>query len=135
MTSKLAITGASGQVGRLIVPYLVRTGIDLVLIGRDPIRLKALFPGHVVAGYNGLASAIQGCDAVLHLAVMNNDNSASRQEMHAVNVGFLLDIAAMARDVGVRTFINATTIHALDTRRIRSIFGRPRDREKSSSAR
>lgn len=114
MTRKLAITGASGQVGRLIVPRLDRAGIELVLVGRDPGRLRTLFPGHVAIDYDGLHAVLPDCDAVLHLAVSNNVAPAPLEEMRAVNVDFLLDVAALAREAGIRTFINATSIHAIE---------------------
>ena len=118
MTGKLAITGASGQVGRLIVPRLSDRGIELVLLGRDPSRLRALFPNCPAFDYGDLEAALAGCEAILHLAVTNNDSSASLEEMRDVNVDFLLQVTGEARDAGIGRFINATTLHALDTGRM-----------------
>lgn len=117
MTRRLAITGASGHVGRLIVPRLAGHGIELVLLGRDPSRLRTIFPDHTVFSYDDMGAALTGCEAVLHLAVTNNDSSASLEEMRIVNVDFLTNVARAARDAGVQKFINATTLHALDARR------------------
>ncbi|MFZ2101477.1 MAG: sugar transferase [Oricola sp.] len=116
MTKKIAITGASGAVGRMIVPRLARAGIGLVLAGRDPERLRVLFPGHAAVGYDDLPADLRGCDAVLHLAALNNDSGASPEVFRAVNVDFLLQIAAIAREAGVPLFINAATVQALDVR-------------------
>ena len=117
MTRKLAIAGASGQVGRLVVPRLSGSGIELVLLGRDPSRIRTIFPEHAAFGYDDMSAAFTGCDAILHLAVTNNDSSASLEKMRIVNVDFLLKVATAARDGGIRKFINATTLHALDARR------------------
>jgi len=117
MMGKLAITGASGQVGRLIVPRLSDRGIELVLLGRDPSRLRALFPNCPAFDYGDLGAALAGCKAILHLAVTNNDSSASLEEMRDVNVDFLVQVAGEARDAGIGKFINATTLHALDAHR------------------
>lgn len=117
MTGKLAIAGASGKVGRLIVPRLSADGIELALLGRDPSRLRELFPHHSSFGYDDISAALVDCDAILHLAVTNNDSPASLEEMRVVNVDFLLQVAAAARDAGIGKFINATTIHALDAGR------------------
>ena len=42
---KIVLTGASGFVGRELVPLLAASGAELRLVGRDPARLRALFPG------------------------------------------------------------------------------------------
>jgi lipopolysaccharide/colanic/teichoic acid biosynthesis glycosyltransferase len=116
MTRRIAITGASGSVGRIIVPRLAEAGLDIVLAGRDPERLRALFPDHVSVVYDKLAPSLRNCDAVLHLAVLNNDQNGSLEAFRAANVDFLLHVAKMARTAGVPLFINATTIRALDAR-------------------
>lgn len=134
MRGKLAITGASGHVGRMIVPFLDELGIDLVILGRDEARLKRLFPTHVTAGYADLQEILPGCDAVLHLAVLNNDSRAPEEDMRAVNVDFLLEVAAAARAAGVPTFINATTLHALDTRRTDPYARSKREGERKLAA-
>lgn len=114
MGTVLAITGASGFIGRMIVPRLIEMGIELILAGRDPARLKALFPHQRKLGYDDLAGELGDCDAVLHLAVMNNDRAGSPDEFRAVNVDFLLHVAEKARDAKAPLFINATTVRALD---------------------
>lgn len=98
----------------MIVPRMAEAGLELVLAGRDPDRLHTLFPGHAVIGYDDLADNLADCDAVLHLAILNNDRSASPDAFRAVNVDFLLHVAEMARTAAVPLFINATTIRALD---------------------
>lgn len=44
MPKKMIITGASGFIGRQIVPRLVSVGFDLLLVGRNPDKLSELFP-------------------------------------------------------------------------------------------
>lgn len=114
MEKKIAVTGASGTVGQMIVPRLAEAGLKLVVAGRDPERLRTLYPDHHTVGYGDLADQLDGCEAVLHLAVLNNDKGATEEEFRAVNVGFLAKVAEMARTAKVPLFINMTTIHALD---------------------
>jgi len=111
---RLAITGASGRIGNALVPELRRRGIALVLIGRDAARLAETFPGDTVAGYDQMVSALAGCDAVLHLAVRNNDQSGSFEDFVRDNVTLTLDVARAARGAGVSRFILASSTHALD---------------------
>lgn len=117
MRKKLAVTGASGNVGRMIVPILHDAGIELLLVGRDAARLREAFPGIDATDYEGYSEAVRGFDAVLHLAVLNNNRPASPETFRAINVDFTRQIAEYAQAAGVPLFINATTVHALDTDR------------------
>ncbi len=110
---RIAVTGASGFVGRLLVPLLAERGADLVLAGRDVARLHSLFPGHECVDHGALEAALKGCDMLVHLAVRNNDRAGSLDDFTSVNVDFLLQTAQMARRAGVTTFVNLTSLHAL----------------------
>jgi lipopolysaccharide/colanic/teichoic acid biosynthesis glycosyltransferase len=111
---KIVITGASGHVGRQLVPLLQGRGIDLVLVGRDVADLAETFPGTFVSGYEGLASAGRGADLLVHLAVLNNGNAAALDQFERVNVDLAVQVLGLARDAGIRRFLNISTIHALD---------------------
>jgi short subunit dehydrogenase-like uncharacterized protein len=75
---KMAVYGASGYTGRLVLAELARRGIPPVLIGRDPARLRAAAAGAgrpaaetVQASLDdpaALAEAFAGCAAVINCA-------------------------------------------------------------------
>jgi UDP-glucose 4-epimerase len=70
---RVAVTGASGLLGRATVPLLAEQGHEIVALGRDLARLEACVGAWAVCrapadGESGLARALQGCDAVVHLA-------------------------------------------------------------------
>lgn len=111
---KIAITGASGFIGKEIIPYFERAGVELLLIGRDQGKLNKLFPDINSSGYSNLEKGFVGCDAVLHLAVLNNDQSGSFEDFQAVNVGLLKTVVNAARRAGLKSFFNLTTLHAVD---------------------
>ena len=111
---KTVVTGASGFVGRNLVPLLAGADVDLLLVGRHPERLSAMFPGHQTCGYADLASRAQGWDQLVHLAVVNTNSQSGADEFARVNVDFLLEIAETARRIGIRRFVNVSSIHALD---------------------
>jgi len=72
---KIALNGASGYTGRLAVAELARRGLDAVLVGRDPERLRAAAAGTDfevriadIADPEALEVAFAGADAVVNTA-------------------------------------------------------------------
>lgn len=111
---KIAITGASGFVGRHLVPRLHAAGIDLVLLGREPDRLSRLFPGLTCRAPETLAQDGHGADLLLHLAARNNNQPGPQGDFDAVNVDLALTQLRAAQEAGIGRFIYVSSIHALD---------------------
>lgn len=84
------------------------------MVGRDSDKLKRMFPNCDCCAYNEFVARAQGFDSVLHLAVLNNDISAPFEEFFRVNVDLGLAVLEAANRVGIRNFVNVSTIHALD---------------------
>lgn len=111
---KIAITGATGFVGKSLVPILENAGVELLLVGREPQRILREFPQHAACGYDELERHATGFDLLLHLAVVNNDKDASDEIFHDVNVRHLLEVAAIAKRADILRFVNISSIHALN---------------------
>ena len=71
---RIAVYGAYGYQGRLVVAELARRGIDTVLVGRDRTRLESVGPLEAdrrvatAVDHNGLTAAFGGAEAVINCA-------------------------------------------------------------------
>jgi len=111
---QIVITGATGFVGRQIVPLLESKNAKLLLVGRDLAKLKELFPQAKITDYENLAKDSAGYDVLVHLAVMNNDQTGDLAQFRSVNVDHLHAVVRAARSAKIDTFINTTTLHVTD---------------------
>lgn len=117
---KIAITGASGFVGRQLTPLLETAGIDLLLLGRNPSALAAIFPDVPTGATEVLAQRGVGCDLLLHLAARNNNQPGTQAEFDAANVDYSIKLLSAAKAAGIPRFVYVSSIHALDQSNIGS---------------
>ena len=110
---QFVISGATGFVGKILVPRLLKQGYKVTLIGRDKKKIKKLFPMVDVADYQDLTGAISTEDIVINLAVANNHQNVSIEKARKVNVDLAIRLAAISAEAGASHFINISTIHAL----------------------
>lgn len=111
---KIVVTGASGFVGQRLVPRLARSGVEMVLVSRDPGALAQQFPGHITTSYEAIGGAAQGADLLVHLAVRNNDQAGDLAEFDAVNLDLLKSVVQAAKQAGIRCVLNVSSVQALD---------------------
>jgi lipopolysaccharide/colanic/teichoic acid biosynthesis glycosyltransferase len=126
---RIIVTGASGFIGREIIPFLKKENVELLLVGRDTDKLKSLFPRDRVTSYEDLEIEARGYDALVHLAVMNNDESKKISDFRKANVTLLETVLNSARAAGVKTFINTTTLHVSRTGSLSSYAQTKREAE------
>jgi nucleoside-diphosphate-sugar epimerase len=114
----ILVTGGAGYVGSNLVPKLLAAGyrvtvLDLCIYGGDVLaphpRLRVVAgdlrnPGHV-------ADALQGCDAVIHLACISNDPSFDLDPTlgRSINYDCFRPLVRASKDAGVRRFIYASS--------------------------
>ena len=65
---RVAVTGATGFIGRELCAALLRDGHTVVALTRDPRRAQAALPGALVANWGDPAAALPPVDGVVNLA-------------------------------------------------------------------
>lgn len=112
---RIIVTGASGFIGRMIVPRLRARGAKLLLVGRNSDTLREAHGAEAaICTYDDLAQHAAGYDAILNLAVMNNDQHGDLGTFRAANVELTESLVEIARQAKISTFIATSTIQALD---------------------
>jgi dihydroflavonol-4-reductase len=112
------VTGASGFVGRHLVPLLARQFTVRALVRRDQ-SVPAL-DGQVHERVEGrlddataLAQGVDGAEVVVHLAALVSFRREDRGAMFAINADGTARLAAAARRAGVKRFLHVSTISAI----------------------
>lgn len=112
MTKTIAITGATGFVGRHAVSELVKRGHRVVALVRDPGRAPqgvSAVAGHIEDGA-ALAELLRDADAVVHLAGVIA--AANRGGYFRFNTAATRVLANAAMAAGVERFVFASSLAA-----------------------
>ncbi len=110
---KIIITGASGYIGRILVPYLSARSHHLLLVGQSTEKLDMLYPHAELTDYEGLKLLAPGHDAIIHLAIPNNDSKADIEAFCNASVALLRQIIVAKNALKIPLLINIGTTHAL----------------------
>jgi uncharacterized protein YbjT (DUF2867 family) len=119
---RIAVIGATGFVGSHLVPYLVASGHSVVAASRSGRSLAAwgasveARPADVETGI-GLADALSGTDAVVHLVAIPRESGGRRFD--AVNVEGTRHVLEAARQAAVRRFVHLSVLGVTDDPRLR----------------
>jgi nucleoside-diphosphate-sugar epimerase len=118
---KILVTGGAGYIGATLVPMLLAEGhqvrvIDILLHGGQPLLNVWSHPDFefVLGDIRDKArrgEALEGIDAVVHLAALVGDPACARQPSMArdVNLDASLALIEESRSTGVNRFIFAST--------------------------
>ncbi len=122
----IAVTGASGFVGRYLVPALLERGDRVRALVRRADRGKALKQAgaELIVGDllqpASLVRALNGADAVVHLAAVADSSDALLNE--EVNVGGSRNLAQACAEAGVERVVNFSSTCA--GRKMQDAYGR-----------
>ena len=115
----IAVTGATGHIGNVLVRELVRRGQivrAIVLPDDDCHSLSGLNVETVhgdVTDLQSLKSAFIGADLIFHLAGIVTIMPGMKSVLERVNVGGVRNITAAYRDAGVRRLVYTSSVHAI----------------------
>jgi len=101
---KVAITGAAGRVGRAVVELALAEGHEVVEIDRPEVD---------VTEYGALAAAVEGCDALVHLAAYPAPDVRPEPEVHHNNVTASYNALRVAAQLGIDRVCLASSIQAV----------------------
>ncbi|MEJ1977168.1 MAG: NAD(P)-dependent oxidoreductase [Acetobacteraceae bacterium] len=110
---KVAVTGASGMLGRFVVAALA--GHTVVALDRVacPEHCTVLVD---MLDRDGLAAALAGCDAVIHLAAIDGARVATEDAFYEVNVLGTWNVLSAAERLGLRRAVVCSSVAALGLR-------------------
>lgn len=112
----VAVTGASGLIGRHIVEKLVSEGTVVVALVRNP---SAAFPAQVIVRHADVLDplamevALEGVSAVIHTAAFVSFNPRKRKDIMEVNVDGTRHLINLCLRMGVKHFIHISSVAAL----------------------
>lgn len=119
MNERVLVTGASGFVGRRLMPALAASGRGTRAALRTPELLTTAAPrGSAVVGDLGPTTdwraALDGVSTVIHLAarvhVMQDSSADPLAEFRRVNVAGTLNLAHQAAQAGIRRFVFVSSV-------------------------
>lgn len=108
---KIALTGGAGFIGKRLANQLKEDGHDVVIIDindtKNPVD---------VCDLQALTQAMQGCEAIYHLAAEHRDDVRPIQKYYDVNVGGAENVvqAAKANNINKIIFTSTVAVYGLN---------------------
>lgn len=103
---RIAVTGANGNIGSRLCPDLQR---------EHEVRAMDLEGAEMsvdVREFDAVRAALEGCEAVVHLAGISN-NEAPWQPIYEANIGGTYNVFEAARQAGCKNVIFASSNHVM----------------------
>lgn len=116
---RLAITGARGKLGRAVVAAALGEGREVVAVDHRPASQEdQRHPNlsHVLAdvtSYAALREAVQGSQALIHLAAYPSPIGHRAHEVHNLNVVASYNALQVALDLGTSHVCQASSVNAI----------------------
>lgn len=117
---KIAVTGGNGDLGSNLIPYLLNEGHDVVSIDRSlpsmpfpPPEKAATYLVGDVTDFGQVVAALNGCDAVIHLAAHRSPLNEPAHIVYGNNTIGSYNILYAAATLGIKRVCLASSINAI----------------------
>ncbi|MBL7806405.1 MAG: NAD-dependent epimerase/dehydratase family protein, partial [Saprospiraceae bacterium] len=112
----IAVTGASGRIGNVVVRQLIQAGHQVRVLQRRESPSLAGLPVEPVHGHlldtRALHDLCKGADAVIHLAAVISIQGDPDGKVHQANVEGTRNVLNAALSAGSRRIICFSSVHA-----------------------
>lgn len=124
---KVAITGASGHIGGLIVRELLerKHSVKALIRGNEPKSLAGLNVEKIQGDLNdtiALNHLMKSCDALIHAAALISIDGDMKGQVHRTNVEGTRHVMDTAKAVGIKRVIHISSVHAYTQHPLDTIF-------------
>jgi len=110
---RVLITGHTGYIGSVMVPYFLRSGLEVVGLDTGYFDECTLVPEQTMVptirkDIRDLVPAdLKGCDAIVHLAALSNDPIGNLVAgwTEEINCRASIRLAELAKDAGIRRYL------------------------------
>jgi UDP-glucose 4-epimerase len=113
---KVMVTGGTGAVGKEVVRRLIGHHYQITVLCRTPQVAAGDGATYVVGDitdYPSLQRAVQGCEAVVHLAAIPNPSAGSSEKVFLSNVQGTFNVFKACEEEGIHRVVQASSINAL----------------------
>ncbi|WP_044561002.1 NAD-dependent epimerase/dehydratase family protein [Azospirillum sp. B4] len=115
--ARIVVTGATGFVGRALLPRLLVGGNEVVAVVRSagaglPAGVDAAPVGDLTGPVNW-APVLQGAHALVHLAGLAHQRNVSPTALEALNVTATVRLAQAAQAAGLRRLVYVSSVKAM----------------------
>jgi nucleoside-diphosphate-sugar epimerase len=110
------VTGASGRLGRWVLPELIRRGHTVEAVSRNPPEVSpagTTWRRLDLRDRDGISQALVGCDAVIHLGAIPSPERHTPAEIFDNNVGGTFSVLSAAEAQGISRLVVAGSVSAI----------------------
>src|SRR5262245_39013976 len=117
---QIAVTGANGEMGRALVPYLLAQGHAVVSLDRSMPSVSFVTSAHTaraviadLTDFGQVVGSLRDCDAVIHLAAHRSPVNAPDYVVYNENTASSYNVLSAASALGIKRVCLASSINAI----------------------